>query len=91
MMILENLEELIMKRNHVKVRMPMLKGINDSEAEIRGVIEFLKPFREFISTTLLPIDSVLPIISNMQVDIFVDNQPLDLQCFCEVLQINYGN
>ena len=46
-MILENLEELIMKRNHVKVRMPMLKGINDSEAEIRGVIEFIKPFREF--------------------------------------------
>ena len=46
-MILENLEELIMKRNHVKVRMPMLKGINDSDAEIRGVIEFLKPFREF--------------------------------------------
>ena len=46
-MILENLEELIMKRNHVKVRMHMLKGINDSEAEIRGVIEFLKPFREF--------------------------------------------
>ena len=46
-MILETLEELIMKRNHVKVRMPMLKGINDSEAEIRGVIEFLKPFREF--------------------------------------------
>ena len=46
-MILENLEELIMNRNHVKVRMPMLKGINDSEAEIRGVIEFLKPFREF--------------------------------------------
>ena len=46
-MILENLEELIMKRNHVKIRMPMLKGINDSEAEIRGVIEFLKPFREF--------------------------------------------
>ena len=46
-MILENLEELIMKRNHVKVRMPMLQGINDREAEIRGVIEFLKPFREF--------------------------------------------
>ena len=46
-MILENLEELLMKRNHVKVRMPMLKGINDSEAEIRGVIEFLRPFIEF--------------------------------------------
>ncbi len=35
-MILENLEELIMKRQHVKVRMPMLKGMNDSEEEIRG-------------------------------------------------------
>ena len=46
-MILENMEELIMRRKHVKVRMPMLKGINDSEAEIRGVIEFLKPFKEF--------------------------------------------
>lgn len=46
-MILENLEELIMKRHKVKVRMPMLKGINDSEAEIRGVVEFLKPFKEF--------------------------------------------
>ena len=46
-MILENLEELIMKRQNVKVRMPMLKGIKDSEAEIKGVIEFLKPFRVF--------------------------------------------
>ena len=46
-MILENLEELIMKRQNVMVRMPMLKGINDSEAEIKGVIEFLMPFREF--------------------------------------------
>jgi pyruvate formate lyase activating enzyme len=46
-MILENLEELIMKRQNVKVRMPMLKGINDSEAEIQGVIDFLMPFKEF--------------------------------------------
>ena len=56
-MILENMEELIMKRKHVKVRMPMLKGINDSEAEIRGVIEFLKPFKEvknFEGIDLLP-------------------------------------
>lgn len=46
-MILENLEELIMKRQHVKVRMPMLKGINDSEEEIRGVIKFLEKFKDF--------------------------------------------
>ncbi len=45
--ILENLEELLLKRQHVKVRMPMLKGINDSQGEIRGVIEFLEPFKEF--------------------------------------------
>ncbi|MEE0744966.1 MAG: glycyl-radical enzyme activating protein, partial [Anaerovoracaceae bacterium] len=45
--ILENLEELLLKRQHVKVRMPMLKGINDSREEIRGVIEFLEPFKEF--------------------------------------------
>lgn len=46
-LILENLEELLMKRKRVKVRMPMLKGINDSEAEIRGVIDFLRPFKDF--------------------------------------------
>ena len=27
--------------------MPMLKGINDSEAEIRGVIDFLMPYRDY--------------------------------------------
>ena len=45
--ILENMEALLMSRKHVKVRMPMLKGINDSEEEIRGVIEFLKPYKDF--------------------------------------------
>lgn len=46
-MILENLTELLHRRKHVKIRMPMLKGINDSEAEIRGVIEFLMPYRDY--------------------------------------------
>lgn len=46
-MILENLTELLQRRKHVKIRMPMLKGINDSEAEIRGVIEFLMPYRDY--------------------------------------------
>lgn len=45
--ILENLEELILKRQNVKVRMPILKGINDSKEEIDGVIEFLNPLRKF--------------------------------------------
>lgn len=45
--ILENLKELLMRRQRVKIRMPMLKGINDSEAEIRGVIDFLMPYKDF--------------------------------------------
>jgi pyruvate formate lyase activating enzyme len=45
--ILENLEELLHRRHDVKIRMPMLKGINDSEAEIRGVINFLMPYKEY--------------------------------------------
>lgn len=46
-MILENLQELLNRRHNVKIRMPMLKGINDSEAEIRGVIEFLMPYKDY--------------------------------------------
>lgn len=45
--ILENLTELLHKRHNVKIRMPMLKGINDSEEEIRGVINFLMPFKDY--------------------------------------------
>ena len=56
-MILENLEMLLMKRANVKVRMPLLKGINDSEAEIRAVIDFLTPYKalkNFRGIDLLP-------------------------------------
>lgn len=45
--ILENLKELIRRRYNVKVRMPLLKGINDSQEEIESVIEFLMPFRDY--------------------------------------------
>ena len=56
-MILENLEELLHRRYNVKIRMPMLKGINDSEGEIRGVINFLMPYKgykNFKGIDLLP-------------------------------------
>ncbi len=55
--ILTNLKELLHRRYNVKVRMPMLKGINDSEEEIRQVIEFLMPYRDqknFRGIDLLP-------------------------------------
>lgn len=55
--ILENLEMMLMKRANVKVRMPLLKGINDSREEIQAVIDFLQPyknFRNFRGIDLLP-------------------------------------
>lgn len=45
--ILENLKELLRRRCNVKIRMPLLKGINDSEKEIERVIEFLMPFKDY--------------------------------------------
>lgn len=45
-LILENLKELLHSRYQVKIRMPMLKGINDSREEIDAVIRFLTPYRD---------------------------------------------
>lgn len=45
--ILGNLKELLSRRYNVKVRMPLLKGINDSEDEIDQVIKFLMPFKDY--------------------------------------------
>lgn len=56
-LILHNLKELLKRRYNVKVRMPMLKGINDSKEEIDQVIQFLFPFRDdpnFKGVDLLP-------------------------------------
>jgi len=45
--ILENLKALLHGRYNVKVRMPLLKGINDNPDEIARVIEFLMPFHDY--------------------------------------------
>ncbi|MDO4280364.1 MAG: choline TMA-lyase-activating enzyme [Peptococcaceae bacterium] len=55
--ILENLEALLQRRYNVKVRMPLLKGINDSQAEIDAVVNFLAPYKDqknFKGIDLLP-------------------------------------
>lgn len=55
--ILKNLKELLHRRYNVKVRMPMLKGVNDNQQDIEGVINFLMPFRDhknFKGIDLLP-------------------------------------
>lgn len=45
--ILNNLEALLHGRYNVKIRMPMLKEINSSEEEIKGLIDFLMPYKEY--------------------------------------------
>lgn len=45
--ILKNLKELLRRRYNVKIRMPLLKGVNDSQDEIKRVIDFLMPYRDY--------------------------------------------
>ncbi|MGL5439513.1 MAG: choline TMA-lyase-activating enzyme [Filifactoraceae bacterium] len=45
--ILENLQGLLEKRHNVRIRLPILKDVNDSEKAIQGVIEFLKPYKNY--------------------------------------------
>ncbi len=55
--ILKNLSELLKRRYNVKVRMPMLKGVNDNQKDIEGVVSFLMPFKDhknFKGIDLLP-------------------------------------
>ena len=55
--ILDNLIWLLETRHNVKVRMPLLRGVNDDEEEIAQVIDLLRPYREqanFKGMDLLP-------------------------------------
>lgn len=45
--ILNNLSELLKRRYNVKIRMPILNGINDSWEEIDQVIQFLLPYKDY--------------------------------------------
>ncbi len=45
--ILENLKELLHRKYNVKIRMPLLKGVNDHKEEIEKVMEFLKPYKDY--------------------------------------------
>lgn len=43
--ILENLKELLRRKYKVKIRMPLLKGVNDRKEDIEDIIKFLIPLR----------------------------------------------
>ncbi len=45
--ILANLKELFERGYQVKIRMPMLKEVNDSKEEIQQIIDFLMPYRDY--------------------------------------------
>lgn len=56
-MILNNLVWLLDEGRNVKIRVPLLKGFNDSEDEIARMVEFLKPYQDrknFLGVDLLP-------------------------------------
>ncbi|MFT5700837.1 MAG: choline TMA-lyase-activating enzyme [Desulforhopalus sp.] len=56
-MILENLKWLLENRYNVRIRMPLLKGVNDGENAINELVEFLKDYqflKNFKGVDLLP-------------------------------------
>ena len=55
--IIENLGALLLRQYNVKIRMPLLKGINDSREEIEAVVKMLQPYKDapnFKGIDLLP-------------------------------------
>jgi len=45
--ILQNLTVLLQRGHNVKIRMPLLKGINDSQEEIDNIVNFLMSYRDY--------------------------------------------
>ncbi len=45
--ILENLVQLLRRKYNVKIRMPLLKGVNDQKEDIESVLEFLMPYKDY--------------------------------------------
>ena len=46
-MILDNLTWLLENRFNVKIRMPLLQGVNDGEKEVTDLLAFLKPYKDY--------------------------------------------
>ena len=44
--ILENLKRILNEGHNVKIRMPILKGLNDSDDILQKTMEFLTPFKD---------------------------------------------
>jgi len=55
--ILENLRSLTTNGHHVAIRIPLIKGINDDDQNIRQTVEFLKTLNHIEQINLLPYHS----------------------------------
>lgn len=89
--ILSNLRYLLECGKKVRVRMPILKGVNDSHEEIKAVVDFLedfKCFKNFDGIDLLPyhrygvgkyeqLDMDYPMDSEMEGEFALSNEQLD--------------
>lgn len=56
-LIIENVKMLLHNRYNVKIRMPLLKGVNDSQEDIENTMKLLKPYKNhknFKGIDLLP-------------------------------------
>lgn len=45
--IIENLKTLIHNRYNVQIRMPLLKGVNDSQEDIENTVKLLMPYKDY--------------------------------------------
>ena len=45
-LILQNLQWLLENKHNVKIRLPLLKGYNDGEDELKKLIQFLLPYKD---------------------------------------------
>lgn len=46
-LILSNLTWLLENKHNVKIRVPLLRGVNDSEDDLRGLVEYLRPYQDY--------------------------------------------
>ncbi|MFV0449478.1 MAG: choline TMA-lyase-activating enzyme [Vibrio sp.] len=46
-MILDNLKWLLDNKQNVKIRIPLIKGVNDGEENLRALVEFLSPYKDY--------------------------------------------
>lgn len=87
--ILDNLKAILDAGVNTKVRMPLLKGVNDQENDIRQAMEFVKPFKNFKNfkgVDLLPYHKLgVNKYNQLDLEYQIENDPsLDEEELCKI-------